>query len=149
MTNGAYTYNGGGATQSYSGSSTWTDYSFSVDFKLSSLSNYPGGIRARVNLTTGAGYAVWFYPGSGLIRLYRVGQWNIDSGFATLGQAPLTFDATTTHNVRFDMQGSTIRVFYDNVQVIQVTDTTYTSGGVAFDVSNQPIQYDNVRVISF
>jgi hypothetical protein len=51
--------------------------------------------------------------------------------------------------VRIDLQGSLIRVFMDNVQIIQVTDTTFTSGGIALDVSNQPVQYDNVKVISF
>jgi hypothetical protein len=147
--NGAYVYNGGGATQTYTGSQSWTDYSFATDVKLSSTSNYPGGIRARLNLTTGAGYGVWFYPGSGLVKLFAIGQWNIDSGSLSLvAQAPYSFD-TNVHNVRIDLQGSLIRVFMDNVQIIQVTDTTFTSGGIALDVSNQPVQYDNVKVISF
>ncbi|HKD13774.1 MAG TPA: hypothetical protein VKE71_04435 [Candidatus Angelobacter sp.] len=148
VVNGFFTYDGAGPTQAYTGSQGWTDYSFSADFKLSTTSNYPGGIRARLNLTTGAGYAVWFYPGSGFVRLYSVGQWNIDAGFATLAQAPLTFD-TNIHNVRIDLKGSTITVYYDNKQIIQVTDATYASGGVAFDVSSQPIQYTNARVTSF
>jgi len=148
VVNGFFTYDGAGATQAYTGSQGWTDYSFSADFKLSSTSNYPGGIRARLNLSTGSGYGVWFYPGSGFVRLYRIGQWSIDSGFSTLAQAPLTFD-TNVHNVRIDLKGSTITVFYDNAQIIQVTDATYTSGGVAFDVSNQPIRYTNARVTSF
>ncbi|HZR28340.1 MAG TPA: family 16 glycoside hydrolase, partial [Terriglobales bacterium] len=149
VVNNAYIYDGAGPTQSYTGSQSWTDYSFSADFKLSTTSNYPGGIRARLNLTTGAGYGVWFYPGSGLIKLYSIGQWNIDSGaLALLAQAPLTFD-TNVHNIRIDQHGTTIQVFYDNRQVLQVTDSTFTSGGIALDVSNQAIQYDNVRVISF
>ena len=149
VANGAYIYNGGGPSQTYTGSQSWTDYTFSADFKLTTTSNYPGGIRARLNLSTGAGYGVWFYPGSGLVKLFAIGQWNIDAGtLSLLAQAPLTFD-TNLHNVRIDMQGSNIRVFYDNTQIIQVTDVTFTSGGIALDVSNQPIQYDNVRVISF
>jgi hypothetical protein len=145
---GFFSYDGAGPTQAYTGSQGWTDYSFSADFKLSSANNYPGGVRARMNLSTGAGYGVWFYPGSGLIRLYAINQWNIDSGFATVAQAPLVFD-TKVHNVRIDLKGSTITVFYDNAQVIQVTDTKFTSGGIALDVSSQPIQYTNVRVTSF
>lgn len=149
VVNGAYTYNGGGPSQTYTGSQSWTDYTFSADFKLSSTSNYPGGIRARLNLSTGAGYGVWFYPGSGLIKLFAIGQWNIDSGSLSLvAQAPVTFD-TNVHNIRIDMHGSVIQVFYDNTQVMQVTDSTFTTGGIALDVSNQPIQYANVRVISF
>jgi len=148
VVNSAYVYDGAGPTQAYTGSMAWTDYSFSADFKLASTNNYPGGIRARLNTTTGAGYGVWFYPGSGLIRLYSIGQWNIDSGFALLAQAPLAFD-TNMHNIRIDLRGTTIQVFYDNAQVLQVTDATFAVGGVALDVSSQPIQYTNVKVISF
>jgi len=148
VANGFYSYDGAGATQSYTGSQSWTDYSFSADVKLSSVNNYPGGIRARLNLTTGAGYAVWFYPGSGFIRLYSVGQWSIDSGFSTLAQANMVFD-TNVHNIRIDLHGTSIKVFYDNAQIISITDSTYTSGGIALDVSSQPIQYTNVRVTSF
>ncbi|HLJ90405.1 MAG TPA: BACON domain-containing carbohydrate-binding protein, partial [Candidatus Angelobacter sp.] len=149
VVNQSFDYNGGGATQAYTGSQSWTDYSFSTDVTLANLNNFPGGIRARLNLTTGAGYAVWFYPANGLIKLYSVGQWNIDVGTLNLiAQAPMTFD-TNVHNVRVDVQGTTITVFYDGTQVIQATDTTYTSGGIALDVSTQPVQYDNVKVISF
>ena len=45
VANGMYTYNGQGATESWAGSMSWTDYTVSVDFQLSSLNNYPGGIR--------------------------------------------------------------------------------------------------------
>ena len=148
VANGFYGYDGAGATQTYTGSQSWTDYSFSADFKLSSTSNYPGGIRTRLNLPTGAGYGVWFYPGSGFIRLYSISQWNIDSGFSTLAQVNQTFD-TNVHNIRIDSKGPLLTVYYDNKQIIQVTNTTYTSGGVALDVSNQPIKYTNVRVTSF
>ena len=148
VANGFYAYDGQGPTQSYTGQQSWTNYSFSTDFQLSSTSNYPGGIRARLNLTTGSGYGVWFYPGSGFIRLYSIRQWNIDSGFSTLAQANMTFD-TKVHNVRIDVNGSLITVFYDNAQIIQVTDATYSTGGVALDVSSQPIKYTNVRVTSF
>ncbi len=148
VANGFYSYDGAGATQTYTGSQSWTDYSYSADFQLSSTNNWPGGIRTRLNLTTGAGYGVWFYPGSGFIRLYSIGQWSIDSGFSTLAQASVNFD-TNVHNIRVDAKGTTIKVFYDNVLIIQVTDSTFTSGGVALDVSNQPIKYTNVRVTSY
>jgi len=148
VANGFYIYDGAGATQTYTGSQSWTNYSFSADFQLSSTSNYPGGIRTRLNLSTGAGYGVWFYPGSGFIRLYSISHWNIDSGFSMLTQVNQTFD-TKVHNIRIDANGSLLTVFYDNKQIIQVTNTTYTTGGVALDVSNQPIKYTNVRVTSF
>jgi len=148
VVNDTYTYNGGGPTQSWAGSSTWTDYTVGIDVKLSSLSNYPGGIRGRLNPSTGSSYAAWIYPAQGLIRLYRVDQWNIDISNALLGvSAPLAMD-TNTHNLRLKFQGTNIQVYYDNVLVITATDATYAQGAVALDVSNQPISFANVTVIS-
>jgi hypothetical protein len=148
VANDLYTYNGGGATQSYAGSSTWTDYTVGVDVKLASLSNYPGGIRGRFNTSTGSGYAVWIYPAQGLLRLYRVDQWNIDASNSLLGvSAPLAMD-TNTHNLRLLFEGTTIQVYYDYNLVITATDATYAQGAVALDVSNQPISFTNVTVIS-
>jgi len=148
VANDLYTYNGGGPTQSYAGSTNWTDYTVGVDVKLASLSNYPGGIRGRFNTSTGSGYAIWMYPAQGLLRLYRVDQWNIDASNALLAtSAPFVMD-TNTHNLRLLFEGSTIYVYYDYVLVITATDSTYTQGAVALDVSNQPISFTNVTVIS-
>jgi hypothetical protein len=36
----------------------WSDYTVSAKFRLSSLNNYPGGIRVGINPATGAGYVV-------------------------------------------------------------------------------------------
>ena len=148
IVNGMYTYNGGGHTQSWAGNNTWTDYAVGVDLKLSSLANYPGGVRGRLNTSTGSGYAVWVYPAQGLLRLYRVDQWNIDVSNLLLGvSAPLAMD-TNTHNVRLKFQGTSIQVYFDNALVITATDATYPQGAVAFDVSNQPISFVDVTVIS-
>jgi hypothetical protein len=146
--NGTYAYNGGGHTQSYAGSNSWTDYTVATDFQLSSLNDYPGGLRGRVNTSTGASYGVWVYPAERVLRLFRIGQWNIDAGNALLGQSgTLTMD-TNWHNLRLVFQGTTIQVYYDNVLVITATDANYSEGAVALDVSNQPIAFDNVTVIS-
>jgi len=145
-----YTFDGSGHTQSFAGSPIWSDYTFSVDFQLSSTNDYPGGIRGRLNTTTGAGYAVWIYPAEGILKLYRVGQWNIDSGFALLGQSAagiLKFD-TNPHHLRLYFVGSGIRVYYDDALAISATDATYAQGGIALDVSNRPISFSKVTVIS-
>ena len=148
VANGRYTYNGEGHTQSWAGNSTWTDYTVGVDVKLASLNNNPGGIRGRMNPSTGAGYAVWIYPAYGLLKLYRVDQWNIDTSFSLLGApASLSMD-TNTHNVRLKFKGTAIQVYFDNVLVITATDATYAQGAVGLDVSNQPVSFDNVTVIS-
>jgi N,N-dimethylformamidase beta subunit-like, C-terminal/Domain of unknown function (DUF4082)/Bacterial Ig domain/3-keto-disaccharide hydrolase/Viral BACON domain len=148
VVNGAYTYNGGGHTQSYAGSSAWTDYTVAADFQLSSLSDYPGGLRGRVNTATGSSYGVWIYPNERVLKLFRIGAWNIDTDLSVLGQsAPINID-TNSHNLRLVFQGTTIQVYYDNALVITATDSSYSQGAVALDVSNQPIAFDNVTVIS-
>ena len=148
VVNGAYTYNGGGHTQSYAGSPVWTDYTVATNFQLSSTSDYPGGLRGRLNPATGASYGAWIYPAEGIIRLFRIGQWNIDGGNSLLATASGLAMNTNVHNLRLSFQGSTIKVYYDNALVITATDASYTQGAVAFDVSNQPIAFDNVTVIS-
>jgi hypothetical protein len=146
--NGAYTYNGGGHTQSYAGNPSWTDYTVSADVQLASLNDYPGGLRGRVNTTTGSSYGVWIYPAERTLKLFQIGQWNIDAGFALLGQASQLNMDTNWHNLRLAFQGTNIQVYYDNTLVITATDANYAQGAVALDVSNQPIAFDNVTVIS-
>jgi hypothetical protein len=148
VVNGAYTYNGGGHTQSWAGSSSWMNYTVATNFRLSSTSDYPGGLRGRLNPSTGASYGAWIYPNEGMIRLYRIDQWNIDASNAILATATGLSMSTTVHNIRLSFLGSTIKVYYDNALVITATDATYTQGAVALDVSNQPIAFTNVNVIS-
>jgi hypothetical protein len=37
-------------------------------------------------------------------------------------------------------------VYYDGILVIRATDAAYTGGVIALDVSNQPIEFDDVVV---
>jgi hypothetical protein len=148
---GAAVYNGGGHTQLYAGNSSWTDYTFQVNVKLDNGSDYPGGIRGRVDLDTGAGYAAWLYPAEGVIKLFRSTAWHIDtSGLTLLAQASVSGGITTGvfHTLALDFSGSQISVIFDGTTAIQTTDTTLTAGAVALDVSNQPISYDDVTVTS-
>lgn len=150
LANDIYSYNGSGQTSAWAGSTSWTDYTVAVDFKLASLNDWPGGLRGRLNATTGSGYGVWIYPAQGVLILYRIGQWDINASSTSLGQsAVLKMDSTNFHRVRLCFRGSTIQVYYDEVLVISATDSTYTNGAIALDVSNQPISFTNVNAISF
>ena len=140
-------YNGGGATQLYAGTNNWNNYTFEAKVRLFSLQNYPGGIRGRVNTSTGTSYAVWLYPGSNSIKLFKVAGWNIDQFLvSTLASATLSFDATNFHTIDLTFQGSSITVAWDGAVVMTATDSSYLGGGVAFDVSNQHIQFEDVLV---
>ena len=144
---GTFAYSGIGHTQQYAGSAGWTDYDVETKILLFSTSNYPGGLRARVNPSTGSGYEAWLYPGSNTIALFRITGWNIDSpGLTELSSASVTFDATNFHTLRLSLHGSAIAVYWDNVQIMSANDSTYASGLIALDVSNQPIEFDDVLV---
>lgn len=147
---GAAVYNGGGHAQLYAGSSSWTDYTVQAQFKVDTASNYPGGLRGRVNTGTGASYAAWVYPGSSVIKLIRSAAWHIDDpGFAILAEAPVgVITPGVFHTLAITFSGSQVSVVYNGTTVIQVTDTALASGAVALDVSNQPITFDDVTVTS-
>ncbi len=59
VNNGVVSYSGGGATQIYAGNSTWANYAVQTNFMLTTLTDYPGGIRGYINQSTGASYAAW------------------------------------------------------------------------------------------
>jgi hypothetical protein len=140
-------YNGGGHTQIYAGSSSWTNYSVQTRFQIFNVSNYPGGLRGRVNLSTGAAYEAWLLPASSQVRLYRIVDWNIDTGPVLLGQANVPYMSPDIfHTLQMVFNGSQITVLLDGPAVLQVTDSNLTAGAIALDVSNQHIQYDDVLV---
>ena len=145
VSNGTYSYSGLGFSQSCAGSPSWADYIVDSNIKLSNLSNWPGGVRGRVNPATGSGYAVWLYPGSGQMILYSVSQWNINNGFVQLAAAPHTFDLAA-HDLKLDFHGNVISVYWDGVFMMSATDSTYSNGYVCMDADSQPISYSNVQV---
>jgi hypothetical protein len=144
---GIYSYNGSGLSQSCTGNSNWSNYVVDAHIRLSTLSNWPGGIRARVNPSTGAGYAVWLYPASGLAILYQVGQWDINGAvLKQLAQSSLPFDTAAFHDLRVSFSGSSISVFWDGAVIMTATDASYANGFVCLDADSQPIAYSSVTV---
>jgi hypothetical protein len=144
----SFNYNGQGHTQQYAGSPSWTDYIVSTNITLANLSDYPGGLRGRVNTGTGAAYVAWLYPAEKLIKLFRCTAWNIDSaGLTLLGQSPIITMDTKPHALRLWFAGNQISVFYDNAKVITATDSTLTAGAIALDVSSQPVSFSNISIL--
>lgn len=147
VANHAYSYNGGGNTQSCSGSATYADYEFDFGLQLLSGSDYPGGVRARVNPATGAGYGLWFYPSEGVVKLLNIPTWSVNGSTTVIAQAAVKLDMLS-HNYRLVLTGSTLTVYQDNVALLTATDTAYTSGYVCFDPSDQPLSYTHPLVLS-
>lgn len=141
-------YNGGGHTQIYAGSTSWTDYTLEARFNLFTVNNYPGGLRGRVDTTAGTGYEAWILPNSLTIALYRVAGWRIDTaGLTSLGSATVpSMNPNVFHSLKLSFSGSQISVIYDGSTIITATDSTYAAGAVALDVNSQHIQFDDVFV---
>ncbi|HET9226458.1 MAG TPA: family 16 glycoside hydrolase, partial [Thermoanaerobaculia bacterium] len=144
---GVAAYDGGGHTQLYAGNPAWTDYTVEAKVRVTNAADYPGGIRGRLNTSTGGSYAAWIYPGSGKVKLWRNSVWHVDTPPTTmLAEANATIATSTFHTLAIQFKGSRIKVSLNGTVLIDITDTTYASGAVALDVSNQPIDYDDVLV---
>ena len=147
--NYSYAYDGGGHTQSFAGNPSWTDYTVAADFQIPFVAGNPGGLRGRVNTASGASYGVWIYPAQQVLKLFRIDHWDIDVSNQLLAQSGILNIDTSTHRLRLSFKGPQIEVYYDEVLVIQASDTTYTQGAIALDVSNRPVSFDNVQVIGY
>ncbi len=126
----------------------WTDYTVEARFRLENGSNHPGGLRGRVNTATGQSYAAWIYPAEGVIKLYRTTAWHIDTTGLTEARHRdrRSFDPFVFHSLRLSFSGDQIVVKYNNATIITATDNTLATSGIALDVGNQPIQFDDVLV---
>jgi hypothetical protein len=145
--NGVVSYNGRGATQLYAGNASMSNYTVQAGFLLSSLTDYPGGIRGYINPSTGASYAAWIYPAERVVKVWRTSVWSISSNPVLLGtSARLTMDATNWHTLALSMMGGKIVASYDGKSVVTATDSQLSGGMIALDVSSVPIQFDKVIV---
>ena len=121
----ALAYNGTGATQIYAGNTTWANYTAQAMFKLGSLSDYPGGIRAYVNPTTGTAYALWIYPGEGVLKLWRTTAWNINTSPVLLGTSGhLTMDDINWHALALSINAGQLIASLDGTAEITASDST-------------------------
>ncbi len=131
----------------YAGNASWSNYT--VESKVMWVSGqYGGAIGARLNPVTGTRYSFWVYPssdGPNVVRLCKGTSW---SAWSLLGQASVSTDANW-HDLRMDLNGSSIKCYYDGVLVISAVDSSYSSGCVDFETWGvSQAQYDWVNVTS-
>ncbi|MBN1873600.1 MAG: tandem-95 repeat protein [Anaerolineae bacterium] len=133
----------------YTDTLTIVDHSVEADIRFAdSTFMGGGGIFGRLNPGNGQRYAVWIYPDQSRIRLIKYynnwGNWN-SPGFATY-TIPGGFD-TNWHHLKMTFTGNRIQVFYDGLQIMDVTDDgnavncatynscdPYTSGLIGVDL---------------
>jgi hypothetical protein len=141
----------------------WTNYSVEAQIRFSPTA-YAGGLGAYVNTGNGSRYAAWIYPetsagGSNLLRLLKFKSWKNYSytnvGSMPMGQANLPAVGTNLHNVKIAVSGNQVAAYFDNNQLITVTDaeaTPFTDGAVSIDLRTgstaDTMAVDNVIVKS-
>jgi len=135
-----------GYKNSYAGDAAWTNYIVEARARYVNQ-NYGPQIAARLDPATGARYAFWIYPTSGqgpnTARLLKFTDWS------TWTQLAMTTSITTNtnwHTLRMELVGSSIRCYYDEALVMQVTDSSYTSGAIDVETHASGVEYDWITV---
>jgi len=132
--NGVYSYYSStnqyeGVQTSYIGNSTWNDY------KIEANTSYVSGaygphIVTRLNETSGERYAFGVYPnedaeGPNKAKLLKFDGWNQRA--TTLAEVQVPTDSQW-HTLIMDMNGPNIKCYYDGAVVINVNDSSYSTG---------------------
>jgi len=136
-----------GASLYYEDGGEWTDYEFEVDMKLVNLSDYPGGIRARLNPKTGESYFTWVYPAQNIIISYVAIAWDCN---ANKGQAAeddwKTPKAGEWGQLKMVVKGEVIESWWKGKKMLSIKDNSWKKGTIALMTYNQDVYFDNVRV---
>lgn len=152
VTNGMLT--GAGDQHSYADITldrNWTNYAVQGVVRFTP-GGYGAGFGGRLNPVTGAHYAAWIYPegsagGSSVLKLIKYLSWGNWSG-TPMSQVTLPGVSTNTHLLRLVFEGNRIRVFYDSVSYLDVTDTgfggtgAYLAGGITAGLYTYLTQYN-------
>ncbi len=121
----------------------WTDYSVEGRVQLPAGA-YGGGIGGRLDPATGAHYGAWIYSDGStspnVLKLIKFRDWTNWSGTPMGGNVSLPDSVGTGwHTLRLDFKENRIRVYYDDQEVLDYTDTgydsrpAYLSGGITVD----------------
>lgn len=113
----------------------WTDYAVQAQIKFSP-NGYGGGLGGRLNATTGEHYAAWVYPrydvgNAKLLRLVKFTSW---TSWTLIAQTNVDLAGTNAHTLKLAFKGQQITVAFDGQEVVQATNNTLSSGGIAAEM---------------
>jgi hypothetical protein len=128
------------------GDAGWTDYTFQVDAKMISGSNWELGVYGRFALGTDkANFYEAYMDDSGQVQL-RVKKDGSTTSLGTKSKATTAPTLNTTYTFKLDMHGGTITISVNGVVRVMVSDATLTAGGIGVIVSGGTAEFDNVVV---
>jgi uncharacterized repeat protein (TIGR01451 family) len=128
--------------QTYGFAYTTNGTNYAVETRIQfPVGSFGGGLSGRLNPATGAHYALWMYPGSAVLKLFKFQDW-ATFGYNGSPGAPMAIFSVPPigaawHTLKLSFLGNQIGVFYDSNQVGSVTDTEpqpHLSGGIGVDM---------------
>ena len=120
------------------GSSTWSNYLYTVAVKPSCWASEHDGL--LFGLREGGHYSLDIIGGNKLVLEKKVG-----STVTVLATAFYTFNPSLWYNVSVALPGGSITAYVNGAPVLTASDSTFTSGAVGLE-SNDPVAFDNVVV---
>jgi hypothetical protein len=128
------------------GEASWTDYTFQVDAKMISGSNWELGVYGRFALGTDkANFYEAYMDDSGQVQL-RVKKDGSTTSLGTKSKATTAPTLNTVYTFKLDMRDGTVTISVNGVVRVTVSDATLTAGGIGVIVSGGTAEFDNVVV---
>ena len=122
------------------GGSGWSNYQVSVAVKPSVWASEDDGLLFAVS---GANHYSVLIVGGNKLVLNKA----ISGTEASLASTSYAFSANTWYTLSAQMSGGVISIYVNSALVMQVNDSSLTSGGIGLE-ANDPVSFDNVSVTS-
>ena len=137
----SHVLNHGGWTGSIqAGSSTWSNYLYTVAVKPSCWASEHDGLLFGIHEGGGGHYTLDIVGGNQLVL-----EKTVNGTVSVLATAFYTFNPSLWYNVSVSLPGSLITAYVNGTPVLQANDSTFTSGAVGLE-ANDPVAFDNVVV---
>jgi hypothetical protein len=147
VSDGYYSMSGapGVFAETHAGSASWSNYTVETQVRYVS-GEYGGALAARLDPDTGARYAFILYPndqGPNEAALYKFTSWQT---YTLLGAVTVPI-GTDWHTIKMALDGNQIKCYYDGDLVVNVVDSSFTSGLVSFESFGDSVnQFDWVNI---
>jgi hypothetical protein len=146
MTNGTNVFeciNGGNEARALAGDVVWGEYTVQASVKVNAMD--PGRrihIAARF-MDSNNWYGAAIYNGSPYEVQIRK---KLAGTSSEVARVPYPITLGTWYTLKFEVKGSTLRLYVNDTLQIETTDTSFASGQVALLVDRSDVSWDNVQV---
>jgi hypothetical protein len=126
----------------WTGQSSWSDVTISADMNLANL------LDARVLFRVQDADNYYYFSATGGLLPYSGALYKRVNGVDTkiADALGVLLQERTSHTVKIELSGNSIRILVDGTQVVNTTDNTYSSGYAGFGSHNSPGDFDNFQV---